>query len=685
MLVAHLLQELSEHPPENLVRDMKEGSATLKTLKERFIRAANEVKVLSCYELRLTPTSTKKSDGSFVRDGPKRIMVTQESACLYWSNETRMPINENHSMIAKLSRRPGSAYHGIKDYMAQIVHEARNIVPNRFLRWCIYKDLTVIVSVSTSLQHIVPSLENLEPSLRDEIANKFLQIQTFCRLLHDEKSGSVFIGDHVSQAVITHIANIVQELKTAITPYSNQDERQPIDEPILSSRRIWASAGVTELRAAGSIAKTLYNPNSVKELHHKMSRLIVALQHGMCMFTLRMQESNYLERAKVAGGPKQIVLSERPWRKDVIRSVDSPKGLSPLPGILEGQFEGELKEKVLIGQYKKVDGTKRSVIVEFRNCFGEGGLGAPALSQAPNDRRQAASVRDQTRKLVAVLQNLCPLLDIVQELQDCCPQILRCIGYIDEEAEDRLALLYEIPAGYSQNNGMLSPGVMTLKQAIQVGHVLNLPLEQRFSLAYKLCATLLSLHASGWTHRSICAANVLLVPSFKTLIDGGAEPGKARSWHLEPYLKGFQFAGEALVASLPVCGRGTGEQDPYCHLDERKPSVAHSTKEHDMYALGLVLLEIGTGISIQQLYEEALSGLNSHNGPSSIAPEDFRGLFMEQAAKRLPRSMGSKYTEAVITCLGARLNVGRGDKAQTELALVFQRLILDAVANGLYT
>lgn len=133
MSVTHILPGLAGQPSENLVRDIEPGSTYIKALKERFSRATKDLRIISCYELRQTPRSEFLPDGSIVRSGKLAMNAPESSACLYWANEVRVPINDNHSMIAKLAKREGSAYQTVVTNLSQLVIASRMGIPIRFL------------------------------------------------------------------------------------------------------------------------------------------------------------------------------------------------------------------------------------------------------------------------------------------------------------------------------------------------------------------------------------------------------------------------------------------------------------------------------------------------------------------------------------------------------------------------
>lgn len=136
MSVANILQGITGQPSENLVRDIEPGATYIKSLKGRFSRATAGLSIISCYELRQTPQSVFRPDGTLVRSGKSAMNASEDSACLYWANEVRLPINKNHSMIAKLAKRDGSAYRIVVSSLSQLVVASRTAVPIR------YKDQT---------------------------------------------------------------------------------------------------------------------------------------------------------------------------------------------------------------------------------------------------------------------------------------------------------------------------------------------------------------------------------------------------------------------------------------------------------------------------------------------------------------------------------------------------------------
>jgi hypothetical protein len=122
-----LLEIYGSQIPGQILRDLGAGSTVLNTMSESWINVSKRVKIVTCFELCVTPTSRLAADepeSAPKRNGPPVMMVSRDSACFYADNETRIPINLNHSMIVKLSDEPGSAYHTISRTIKEHVQEA---------------------------------------------------------------------------------------------------------------------------------------------------------------------------------------------------------------------------------------------------------------------------------------------------------------------------------------------------------------------------------------------------------------------------------------------------------------------------------------------------------------------------------------------------------------------------------
>jgi hypothetical protein len=114
-----------------IIRDLGAGSTILNKMNESWINVSKRVKIATCFELCVTPTSRLAADDTKSapkRNGPPVMVVSRDSACFYAENEVRIPINLNHSMIVKLTDGPGSEYHTISRTIKRHVQEALGLL-----------------------------------------------------------------------------------------------------------------------------------------------------------------------------------------------------------------------------------------------------------------------------------------------------------------------------------------------------------------------------------------------------------------------------------------------------------------------------------------------------------------------------------------------------------------------------
>lgn len=184
----------------------------------------------------------------------------------------------------------------------------------------------------------------------------------------------------------------------------------------------------------------------------------------------------------------------------------------------------------------------------------------------------------------------------------------------------RFVFIYDLPPGASEPINLL--------QAIREKNLIRPTLGERFRIARELAETLFQFHSIGWLHKSLRSENVLFFKTDRTHI-----------LYTRQYLVGFEF-------SRDENDRSTTEQDDklerniYRHPDRQGPPEQRFSIIHDIYALGVVLLEIG-------LWRPAIRFENFSN----MTPDERKDSLVEHARYRLPHYMGFAYTDAVVACL----------------------------------
>lgn len=190
------------------------------------------------------------------------------------------------------------------------------------------------------------------------------------------------------------------------------------------------------------------------------------------------------------------------------------------------------------------------------------------------------------------------------------------------------------------------------------------PLNELLAQAKSLARSVFFIHTERFVHKNIRPENILVFEDAKN------ETG-------ELYLVGFEGFRADREHSMKF-GDGLWECDLYRH-PERQGSQPEKfyVMQHDIYSLGVVLLEIGLRISFVAPSDgNALPAPHQEIRVSDIhSDKDERGhakslkkRFTDLAAQRLPAQMGQIYTDVVLSCLKCldRNNEAFGDQGDLE-------------------
>lgn len=175
------------------------------------------------------------------------------------------------------------------------------------------------------------------------------------------------------------------------------------------------------------------------------------------------------------------------------------------------------------------------------------------------------------------------------------------------------------------------------------------PLEDSLGLARQISRSVMFVHTARFVHKNIRPETILVLSQ-----DGASGHGAV------PFLVGFeQFRPEDGATNMQ--GDSAWEKDLYRHPTRQGLSPEDSYRmQHDIYSLGVILLEIGLWESfvVQGDGDGAFhpgKGLNISKFLSmrrqTAKARGIQGELLQIARKRLPAIMGSKYTQIVVMCL----------------------------------
>ncbi|KAL8784510.1 MAG: hypothetical protein Q9195_009020 [Heterodermia aff. obscurata] len=171
------------------------------------------------------------------------------------------------------------------------------------------------------------------------------------------------------------------------------------------------------------------------------------------------------------------------------------------------------------------------------------------------------------------------------------------------------------------------------------------PLDERFDLAKSLARSIMFVHTSGFVHKNVRPDTIIVFNS------GTLSLGK-------PYLIGFERF-RPLASGTNRQGDTLWERNLYRH--PRRQGVCpedYYKMQHDIYSLGICLLEIGlwTSFVIPDDFGFQPGPALSINQALSMkdkvkAAFDIKRQLTDMALTALPLSMGTRYANLVVACL----------------------------------
>ncbi|KAL1858322.1 hypothetical protein Daus18300_009940 [Diaporthe australafricana] len=240
----------------------------------------------------------------------------------------------------------------------------------------------------------------------------------------------------------------------------------------------------------------------------------------------------------------------------------------------------------------------------------------------------------------SVLLRIGKLSTLLLEVSDPMFRIAPYLGHIDRPVSRQIGLVFQ---AVSTADSFKKRPYVTLAEAYRQEKIMSL--NARLSLALGLSRALANLHAVGWLHKSLRSDNIVFFAN-----SGGREGYD----YGRPYIFGFDISRPRTDPS-----EGTKEyrraMQLYTHPRRwGKPQETFAAM-HDIYALGVVLLELGCWRQAGEL-DKAKRGFLDVNDE-----EELRGKLVQAAKTSLRHMAGDQYSEVVVTCLADEFEVEAGN------------------------
>lgn len=207
---------------------------------------------------------------------------------------------------------------------------------------------------------------------------------------------------------------------------------------------------------------------------------------------------------------------------------------------------------------------------------------------------------------------------------------LHCLGSVQDPKSTSWLFLFESPS-HLQPQSLLS--------YLQSSFIPSI--DDRWHLATVIATTLLHLHAGGWLHKGLRSENVIFFPSAL---------GAPRSLN-EPYVMGYEFARGDDPAEISDKPSSDPSRDVYRHPNAQGPTSSSFIKAYDIYALGIMLLEIAYWKPFSKIIEKLIgsskvSAILMKNIRTSLLTDTPTG-FIQNVRFR----MGNHFASVVAVCL----------------------------------
>jgi hypothetical protein len=237
--------------------------------------------------------------------------------------------------------------------------------------------------------------------------------------------------------------------------------------------------------------------------------------------------------------------------------------------------------------------------------------------------------------------------------------ILHCPGIrYDQDLQTHYELIYTIPPDHFEPQSLRA--LLTSPDARNEDGLRH-PLDQRFRLADRLATAVLYVHSGHFVHKHIKPENIIV---FTT-----SETQKFPQTLGTPFLVGFDRS------RLQQGGTKKRGDDILTDSVYQHPKRWGVTAEdrftilHDIYSLGVVLLELGLWKPIVRwsssrgryiswsVLDDLIDGERQKLRPN-VEPIHICNRFIKIASEGLPCKMGQKYANVVVACLTGNIEEG---------------------------
>ncbi|UZP36606.1 hypothetical protein NXS19_004422 [Fusarium pseudograminearum] len=248
--------------------------------------------------------------------------------------------------------------------------------------------------------------------------------------------------------------------------------------------------------------------------------------------------------------------------------------------------------------------------------------------------------------------------------------ILSCAGFFRDRLRKELGIVFWTPPTFG-----VEGEVATLHQLYKIHRLV--PLGQRIRLAWAIATAIENFHRVGWVHKGIRSDNIAfteVLPDLKSDLDDEdpASPFVGNFDFSKPLLFGFEYSRADDEATF-LEEDYTLANNLYRHPDRWGRPTARFEKSHDVYALGVVLLEIA-------LWKEASSILKSFLETKPLVASNVVKALIGKCGKTLSHQVGRVVAQCIVKCL--EFPVATKGMTEYDAQRYFQRNVTEPLSRA---
>lgn len=240
-----------------------------------------------------------------------------------------------------------------------------------------------------------------------------------------------------------------------------------------------------------------------------------------------------------------------------------------------------------------------------------------------------------------------------------------CLGYVKhyDDPSCQYGLVYETPQDCGNTTAPVSLNELLAGSRPS--------LTKRVALAHALARCMMYLHSVNWLHKGFRSSNIVFPSTSDSAPDLAA-----------PMLAGFDYARPDFEEEVTEAPPAYTKHDIYRHPTTLGIDRERTVKSHDIYSLGVVMVEIAHWRKIDDVLK-----LTDSEAQATRAIRGARKMLLaEQHLKDVAGSAGETYRDAVRICLAGGSALGiqvNDDESDQNVGVAIQRTFSEMVVDML--